>query len=133
MSAENMDFLENLVNTLDSQGYYAKVVSPVLASGNSIAVMTMPSNDYDHYFDGSYRQGFAFQVLTKHEHQLTAYHALLSITNFLKKVPDIASNNGSYQFEEMKISTSPNGLGKDDKHHLFAAQFSAALFIENKE
>ncbi|WBL16449.1 hypothetical protein [Sutcliffiella sp. NC1] len=131
---ENSDFLFQLVvNTLDQQGYYSTVVSPVLTNGNSIAVMTMPSNNYEHYYDGSYRQGYAFQVMTKHESQLVAYNTLLDIAKFLPSLKDIPSQNGSYQFEGIRVTTDPNVIAKDDKYYIFAAQFSAALFIESKE
>lgn len=125
-----IDFLERLVELLDSQGYYSQVVSPILIDGNSIAVMTMPNNDYQHYFDGSYRQGYAFQVTTKHENQLEGYQTLLSITSLLESVPDIPSDNGSYQYEGITITTSPNVIARDDKYYIHAAQFSAGLYIE---
>lgn len=128
-----MDFLERLVELLNEQDYYATVVSPILVDGNSIAVVVMPSNDYDHYFDGSYRQGYAFQVMTKHTDQLTAYYTLVNITNLLETIEDIPSQNGSYEFENIKITTDPNVIGKDDKYYIYAAQFSAALFINPKE
>ena len=131
--SDEMDFLERLViDVLDKQGYYATVVSPMLTDGNSIAVMVMPANDYDHYYDGSYRQNFAFQVMTKHENQLTAYHTLLDIASLLKNIEDIPSANGTYEFEGIDITTDPNIITKDDKYYIFAAQFSAALFIKPK-
>ena len=125
-----IDFLERLVGFLNEQGYYALVVSPLLTDGRSIAVMTMPGGDYEYYFDGSYRQGYAFQVATKHESQLEGYQTLLSITSLLDGDPDIPSSNGSYQLEGIDIITSPNVITKDDKYYIHAAQFSAALFIE---
>ena len=132
---DEIDFLERLViDVLDKQGYYATVVSPMLASGNSIAVMPMPASDYDYYYDGSYRQNYAFQVLTKHEQQLTAYHTLLDIARLLKDIDDIPSANGSYEFENgIEITTDPNIISRDEQYYIFAAQFSAALFIPAKE
>lgn len=126
-----MDFLERLVELLDSQGYYATVVSPILTDKNSISVMTMPGNDYQYYYDGSYRQGYDFQVMTKHTGQLTAYHTLLTISQFLQTVPDIKSESDSYNYEGLAITTSPNVIGKDEKYYIYAAQFKAALFIPN--
>ena len=131
--SEVSDFLERLVGLLDNQNYYATVVSPMLVDGNSIAVFVMPANDYDHYYDGSYRQNYAFQVMTKHTNQLVAYHTLLQVSNLLKSIPDIKSENGSYDFEGIKITTDPNVVGKDDKYYIYAAQFSAGLFIKAKE
>lgn len=125
-----IDFLERLVELLDKQRYYSRVVSPILTDGNSIAVMVMPNNDYQYYFDGSYRQGYAFQVTTKHEDQLEGYQTLLSITNLLTSVPDIPSGNGSYQYEGTTITTSPNVIAKDDRYYIHGAQFTAGLFIE---
>ncbi|MET3504942.1 phage tail terminator protein [Halalkalibacter oceani] len=126
-----MDFLERLViDTLDKQGYYATVVSPLLANGNSIAVMVMPANDYRHYYDGSKDQGFAFQVMTKHENQLEAYQTLLRITSLLVEIDDIPSANGSYEFSGITITTDPNVISKDDKYYIYGAHFSADLFIK---
>ncbi|GGE47641.1 hypothetical protein GCM10011391_28030 [Pullulanibacillus camelliae] len=133
---DEIDFLERLViDVLDKQGYYATVVSPTLVDGNSIAVMPMPANDYEHYYDGSYRQSYAFQVLAKHEQQLTAYHTLLDVARLLKDIDDIPSVNESYTLEGdgITITTDPNLVSKDEQYYIFAAQFSAALFINAKE
>lgn len=128
-----MDFLESLENLLAKQNYYSSDFPPTLTNGNSISLMIMPSNDYDHYYDGSYRQGYAFQIMTKHMNMLTAYHTLINISKLLTEIPDIPSMNGSFQFEGIEITTDPNGIGKDDKYYIYAAQFKAALFITNRE
>ncbi|WP_017728496.1 phage tail terminator protein [Halalkalibacterium ligniniphilum] len=126
-----MDFLERLVlDVLDKQGYYARVVSPTLVSGNSIAVTVMPARDHRHYYDGSKDQGFAFQVMTKHENQLEAYQTLLRITSLLSGINDIPSNNGSYDFCGITITTDPNVVGQDERYYIYGAQFSAELYIK---
>lgn len=125
-----IDFLERLIELIDGQGYYSKVVTPILRDGNSIAVMTMPNNDYKYYMDGSYRQGYAFQVLTKHEELLEGYETLLNITKLLQEISDIPSSNASYVYEDMTITTSPNVVTYDGKYYIHAAQFSAGLYIE---
>jgi hypothetical protein len=125
-----MDFLERLVELLDGQDYYATVVSPILVNGNSIAVMPMPSNNYKHYYDGSYDQKYAFQVMCKHESQLTSYQALLMIASYLTSVDDIPSQNETYDFNGIVVTTDPNVIGKDDKYFIFSAQFSADLYIK---
>lgn len=125
-----IDFLERLVDLLNSQGYYSIVRSPILRDGNSIAVMTTPTSEYQKYLDGSYRQGYAFQVSTKHEDQLTGYNTLLSITNLLTDTSDIPSDNDSYQFEGIRIVTSPNVVAQDEVYYYHAAQFSADLYIK---
>jgi hypothetical protein len=51
----------------------------------------------------------------------------------LTKISDIPSINGSYQFEGISITTDTNGIGKDDKYYIYAAQFKAALFIPNNK
>jgi len=129
------DFLERLVDdVLNKQDYYALVVSPMLVDGNSIAVMPMPANDYDYYYDGSHRQGYNFQVLARHEEQLTTYNTLLIISALLTKIQDIPSKNGSYKFENesITITTDVSIIGKDDRYFTFAAQFSADLLINPK-
>lgn len=128
-----LDFVERLVELLNAQGYYTTVVSPMLVDGNSIAVMVMPSNDYDHYYDGSYRQGFQFQVVAKHTQQMLAYDTVVQAGEFLKNVGDIPSHNGSYKFEKMMISTDPNVIGKTEKQQfIWGAQFRADLYIKNQ-
>lgn len=130
MTIMTIDFLERLVELLNDQGYYSIVTSPILKDGNSIAVMTMPTSEYQLYMDSSYRQGYAFQVSTKHQDQLTGYNTLLSITNLLQYIDDIPSNNNSYEFEGVRITTSPNVVAQDEKYYYHAAQFSADLYIK---
>lgn len=124
-----MDFLERLVYLLDAQKYYSTVLSPVLGTGNSIAVTTLPSRTYQYYMDGSYSQGYAFQISTKHEQQLVAYNTCQLIVDFLKNTKSIPSQNNSYEFEGIDIQTSPNLLMKDDKYYIFTAQLSANLLV----
>lgn len=124
-----MDFLERLVYLLDSQKYYSTVLSPVLGTGNSIAVTTLPSRTYQYYMDGSYSQGYAFQISTKHDQQLVAYNTCQLIVDFLKDRKSIPSENHSYEFEGIDIQTSPNLLMKDDKYYIFTAQLSANLLV----
>lgn len=127
----NMDFLEVLLDDLlNKQGYYAHVVSPMTGNGNSIAVMVMPNNDYTHYYDGSYRQGFAFQVITKHKEQMMAYHTANEISKLLQNVPNIPSRNNSYIYEGIKITTATNGMGQSEGYSFFGTQFSADLYVK---
>lgn len=124
-----MDFLERLVYLLDAQKFYSTVLSPVLGTGNSIAVTTLPSRTFQHYMDGSYNQGYAFQISIKHEQQLTALNTCQLIVDFLKDIKSIPSENNSYEFEGIDIQTSPNLLMKDDKYYIFTAQLSANLLV----
>ena len=119
-----------MIDVLDTQGYFATVVSPTLTDGNSIAVMTMPSSDYDHYMDGSYRQRYAFQVMAKHYYQLKAYYTGVEISELLRNKEDIPSKNKSYEFEGIEITTDPNLITRDEQYYIFGAQFSASLFIK---
>lgn len=128
-----MDFLDRLVLFLDSQKYFSKVISPVLSGVNSIAVMPTPSNDYDYYYDGSFRQKHAFQILTRHTDLMTAYGTLNDISKLLLSVSDLPSENDSYSFEGFEIATDPSVIGADEKGVICTAQFRANLFINKKE
>lgn len=127
----NLDFADVALNYLNAQGYYAKVITPILANGNSISLAVLPTSDYQYYFDGSYRVGFLFEVLTKNEDQETAYDALVDIANKFNTLRngDLPSQNDSYQFEGISITVSPAALLRDDKYYYYSAQFTAELFI----
>ncbi|WP_166740308.1 phage tail terminator protein [Shouchella lehensis] len=129
-----MDFLERLLlDVLNKQDYYAMVSSPVTLQGNSIAVSVMPSNNRAVYYDGTYDQGYMFQVMTKHEQQLEAYQTLLRITDFLDNIKDIPSQNNSYEFNGITVAGDPNVVGKDGNHYFYVAQFRADLYIKRSE
>lgn len=127
-----MDFLERLVLDAIGSKYMEGTVaqSPLLGEKRSIAVSPSPSNDYDYYFDGSYRQGYAFRVLVKDQNQLVAYNTCNQIITDLIKLLDIPSQNGTYTYEGMSITTDTNMIGEDNKHFVFGAQLSASLFIK---
>ena len=128
-----MDFLERLV--LDAVGTKfmgTEAQSPVLGVKQTIAIAPSPSSVYDHYYDGSYRQQYAFRVLVKHENQLIAYQVLNDIAAMLTSVEDIPSANGTYIYEGMNITTDPNMIGQDEKYFIFGAQFAASLYIKSK-
>lgn len=126
----DMDFLERLV--LDGIGskYYVKAISPTLGAKQSIAVSPMPSNNYEHYFDGSYRQRYAFQILAKHEEQLTAYNTLNRIAKDLTEGALIPSQNGTYIMEDITISSDTTLVTQDEKYYIYGIQLSAALYIK---
>lgn len=124
------DFLERLVRDAIGNQYGIPAMSPILGASNSIAITPSPSNNYEHYYDGSYRQGYAFQVLVKHENQLDAYMLTQKITMDLSNKEDIPSGDGTYTFEGVTITTDANMIGQDGKHFVFGAQMSAALYIK---
>lgn len=129
-----MDFLERLVlDALGGQRYYATVVSGVTRDGNSIAVIATPSNEIQRFYDGTYDQGFTFQVTTKHETELSAYQTLLMISDRLTKLKDIPSKNNSYDFNGIEMTTVPNIIGKDDKYYYYSAMFKADLYIKRSD
>lgn len=133
---KEVDFLEVLVeDVLGTQDYYARVISPMLSIGNSIALFPLPTTEYDHYFDGSYRQKMGFQISAKHEDQLAAYSTLQTIVAFLTSLSKVdsrvESRNNSYKFESMEILTDVNLIEKTDKYYIFAAQMVANLYIDN--
>ncbi|WDF02956.1 phage tail terminator protein [Shouchella hunanensis] len=129
-----MDFLERLVkDALGGRRYFAEVVSGVTRDGNSIAVIATPSNDIRHYYDGTYDQGFTFQVTTKHENELTSYQTLLLISDLLKNLRDVPSDNDSYEFNGIELTTVPNIIGKDDRYYYYSAMFKADLYIKRSE
>lgn len=127
-----MDFLERLVFDAVGNNYYAEALSPLLGEGNSIAIAPAPSNDYDHYFDGSYRQRYAFVVYAKHVEQLMAYNTLNAIAADLAAMKDIPSEDGSYVYEGMMVATDTNPIGQDEKHFVFGIQMVADIFVKNK-
>ncbi|WP_197284099.1 hypothetical protein [Bacillus sp. JCM 19041] len=101
--------------------------------GNSIAVSVMPSNNRSVYYDGTYDQGYMFQVMTKHQQQLEAYQTLLRITDYLDNVPDIPSHNNSYDFNGITVVGDPNVIGREGNHYYYVAQFRADLYIKRSE
>lgn len=125
------DFYERLQEYLNGQGLYAPVTTAFLPDGDAITIILMPSREVEKYFDGSMRIDFMFQVMTKHVDQLKAYNELVSISNILNGAPDIHSKNGSYIFEDCETKGYPSGVGmsEDGLRYIFAAQFSAKLFI----
>ncbi len=129
-----MDFLERLVkDALGGRNFYAPVVSGVTRDGNSIAVIATPSNEIRHYYDGTYDQGFTFQVTTKHDNELTSYQTLLLITDLLKNLRDVPSTNDSYEFNGIELTTVPNIIGKDERYYYYSAMFKADLYIKRSE
>lgn len=126
-----MDFLERLVlDQIGTKYMQVEAQSPLLGSGKSIAVAPSPASDYDHYYDGSFRQGYAFRLLVKHPNQLEAYQVASKIVADLMAAKDIPSESGTYTYEGMTITTDVNMIGEDNKHFVFGAQLSASLYIK---
>lgn len=130
-----MDFLERLVyDAIGGKYIGTEAQSPMLGDSRSIAIAPSPSNDYDHYYDGSYRQRYAFRLLVKHENQLVAYQTTNDIiASLVDKKNTIPSANGTYEYEGMTITTDSNMIGQDNKYFVFGAQLSASLYIKSKE
>lgn len=139
-----MDFLERIADTIntwllghvdeDGNPIYEVIHSPALVEDNSMALMVMPSNNYEHYFDGSFRQQFSFQVIARHANQLKSYMTLVALSTYLDNLENhaIISLDDSFEFEGITILTDTNGVGIDEKGYIYAVQLGASLFVSAK-
>lgn len=106
-----MEILNNHINTLN---LFARSRIGLLDVKDSISVMAMPGGEETVFFDGIRDKDYQIQVSAKSKNQNDCYTALTDIYQDLERLDELESENGSFDFQNIKTASLPNLIGQDD-------------------
>lgn len=129
-----MDFLDRMLDKLETDvELFTFVKRGMLAEGNSIAVRPIPAPPNTTYLSNERIDNYSFQFLVRNKDVLLAEKTIESISEYLRNETAIESQDGSFTFVKLDITTMPNWVGMSEREeHEYTALFQAELYINGR-
>lgn len=133
-----LDFLLKLNQHINAQRLASSVANKPLTSvigllgaDESMSIMAMPGGAQKVYFDGTRDKAYQAQINIKSKRQDIAMNALNVISKKFENLMSLPSSNGSYEFQQITITSNPSFLQQDEKgFFVWVLSISAELTIE---
>lgn len=122
-----LDFLVQLNRFINKQKPFASSVIGVLGASDSVSVMAMPGGKETVFFDGTRDKDYQVQINAKSKKQDNCIN-FLNIFQKLENLEELPSNNGSYDFQQIKTTSMPS-LVMIDEQGFFIYQLSISATI----
>ena len=133
---ENFDFIERLVDELNRLNVFtAPAKAGFITTRECLRVYPLPGGkEITTWMDGSKEMELPFEVAIKTKNNALANSTLWEVYQSLENDGlEIPSLNGSYEFEELKLSTpSLNDVDKEG-WYIYLLDLTATLIIKNKQ
>lgn len=123
-----LDFLVQLNRYINQQKPFASSVIGVLGATESVSVMAMPGGQEKVFFDGTRDKDYQVQINAKSKKQDNCINFLSTIFQRLENLENLPSINGSYDFQQIKITSMPS-LVMIDEQGFFIYQLSISATI----
>ena len=127
---KELDFLVQLNRYINSLGLFARSEIGVLKATESIALMAMPGGAETVYFDGTRDKDYQVQINAKGKKQDNCINSLSGLFQKLENLTDLPSDNGSYDFQQIKITSLPSLIMVDEQgFFMYELSISATITI----
>lgn len=132
-----LDFLMELKEYINAQKLASSTLNKPLTSviglllaDESMSIMAMPGGAETVYMDGSRDKAYQVQINIKSKRQDVAMNALNAIAKKLENLELLPSGNGSYDFQQIKVTSNPSFLQQDEQgFFVWVLSVSAELTI----
>lgn len=125
-----LDFMDKLNQKINSFGLYARSIIGLLKQDESISIMAMPGGSETVYMDGSRDKDYQIQINAKSKNQQNCVNALTYIYQKLENLTELPSDNGSYEFNKIEITSLPSILEQDEQgFFVYVLSISAKITI----
>ena len=132
-----LDFLLKLNQYINAQKLASSTLNKPLTSviglllaDESMSIMAMPGGAETVYMDGSRDKAYQVQINIKSKRQDVAMNALNAIAKKLENLELLPSGNGSYDFQQIKVTSNPSFLQQDEQgFFVWVLSISAELTI----
>lgn len=132
-----LDFLMELKEYINAQKLASSTLNNPLTSviglllaDESMSIMAMPGGAETVYMDGSRDKAYQVQINIKSKRQDVAMNALNTIAKKLENLELLPSGNGSYDFQQIKVTSNPSFLQQDEQgFFVWVLSISAELTI----
>lgn len=103
-----MDFLERLIDGINNNQLPLRIRSGYLSSTESLCVYPLPgSNVTQLYMDGTKDMNMNYEIAMKSKDATKINNVLWKIQDILESLKDLKSDDDSFSFNELDITSKP--------------------------
>lgn len=125
-----LDFLVQLNRYINKQNFFAKSVIGVLGKEEGLSIMAMPGGAEKVFFDGTRDKAYQVQINAKSKKQDNCINTLNTLFQNLENLTDLPSDNGSYDYQQTKITSLPSLIMIDEQgFFIYELSISATITI----
>lgn len=126
----DLDLLIVLNRYINSHKYFTRSFIGLLQATDSLSIMAMPGGRETVFQDGARDKDYQVQVNAKSQDQLTCINTLNDLAKKLERLDSLPSINGSYEFQEITITSLPSLIAQDEQgFYIYALSISATITI----
>lgn len=135
MIYDEVDFIERVRDKVEGYNLFIDPVIGPLGDSESMSVVPVPGGAEVVFIDGERDKTQNFSINIKTKNQKEAYDVLSKIYQKLENLPDLPSENGSYDFERIRTTSMPAVSVVDPRgFYICQVTFAADITIyTNKE
>lgn len=132
-----LDFLLKLNQYINAQKLVGSTVNAPLKSQiglleaiESMSIMAMPGGAETVFWDGTRDKAYQVQINAKSKRHDVCMNALNVIAKKLENLEELPSSNGSYEYQQINITSNPSFVTSDEQgFFIWALSISATLTI----
>lgn len=111
-----MDFIERLITAIRELNLSITTKIGNVGTTESAGIYSMPGGQVTkRYMDGMKEEVLNFEYVIKSKNEELANNQLWQISDFLEQLDDLPSSNGSYDFEQISITSKPAQSQADEQ------------------
>ncbi|HAO5804831.1 TPA: capsid protein [Listeria monocytogenes] len=120
MTETTLDFIYRLKDAVNSLNLEFPLVIGQLSTSDSISLHALPGGKNINFcYDGTKDKQLTYEFSIKTKNQAKAMDDLSVISSFLEDLMDLSSQNASYIFNSIEISSEPFFIGRDEQGFFF--------------
>lgn len=130
--SEEMDFIWRLNEYLNTLDLFTDSTVGGMTENDSISLLAMPGGNEIPFHDGTKDKELNIQINAKSKNQFNSIEALSKISKKLEdlKRDEIQSNNGTFNFDEIKVSSYVSIVAEDEQgSFIYQVSFIAKITI----
>lgn len=132
-----LDFLLKLNQYINAQKLAGSTTNAPLKSQiglllatESMSIMAMPGGAETVFWDGTRDKAYQVQINVKSKRHDVCMNALNVIAKKLENLTELPSSNGSYEYQQINITSNPSFVTNDEQgFFIWALSISATLTI----
>lgn len=131
-----MDFTDRIKDSINSiEGLPIKIRKGYLSNKESLVLYSLPGGQVvEEYYDGVKDQQLNFEIAMKSKEGDKIERALWLISDFLEELEDVKSNNESFEFNNLTITSKPFINDADEQgYFVFLLDFQVKLTTFKEE
>ena len=129
--ADTLDFKSCLIESIRTLNLKYFLFQNINDDSNSLAIVTLPGGTVTRaYMDGVKDKALPYEIRGKTKDPEEVENELTRIAKYLGDLEHLKSNNGSFEFMDIRVSDEPFFEGADDEAYFhFSIGFTANITV----